>query len=198
MMFAIQLIMGPEDIKEKRITDAYSVHRAIYDLFSRERSEDSEHSGFLYADLGGSKLGRKIIIISNRKPINGKLSDSYIEIKQIPETFLDLDIYRYQLIINPTFKNNLDKKRKPIKNPDEIKEWFKNRSSQWGFSLQSVEVDSVKVLRFKKSGKMVTIEQAKVSGILSVIDRDLFKKSFFSGLGRAKAFGCGLLQICPV
>jgi CRISPR system Cascade subunit CasE len=35
-------------------------------------------------------------------------------------------------------------------------------------------------------------------GKLSVTDRELFKKGFQQGLGRAKSFGFGLLQIVPL
>jgi CRISPR system Cascade subunit CasE len=60
-------------------------------------------------------------------------------------------------------------------------------------------VDNVDVLHFKdKHDHLVTISQAHVQGQFTITDAAQFQNSFKQGVGRARAFGCGLLQIVPI
>ena len=54
------------------------------------------------------------------------------------------------------------------------------------------------VLQFAgKSKHLITISRAVIQGVLKVTDKERFRQSFAAGLGRGRAFGCGLLQIVP-
>ena len=44
----------------------------------------------------------------------------------------------------------------------------------------------------------VTISRAIITGALKVVDREKFRNSFYNGIGRERAFGCGLLQLAPI
>ena len=50
----------------------------------------------------------------------------------------------------------------------------------------------------QKGGQTVTQGQTNVQGRLEVIDKTKFIQSFQQGIGRGRAFGCGLLQIVPI
>ena len=52
--------------------------------------------------------------------------------------------------------------------------------------------------RFAKDGHDVSLKTSLIQGVLRVTDRERFKESFVKGIGRGRAFGCGLLQIVPV
>ncbi len=97
-------------------------------------------------------------------------------------------------------RDKITKKLVPICGHENIIKWFVEKSPSWGFSVQenSLQIICVDVDRFKKNGATVTIEKAKLKGILHVTDVEIFKRSFFCGIGRAKTFGCGLLQIMPI
>ena len=85
---------------------------------------------------------------------------------------------------------------------DAVAQWFRERAeASWGFqvSAQNLQVDSIDVLQFKdKKHRPVTIAQAHVQGVLRVTDKEVFANSFAKGIGRARAYGCGLLQIVPL
>jgi len=60
-------------------------------------------------------------------------------------------------------------------------------------------VDKIEIQQFKdKQQRQVTIAQAHIQGVLSIADQTQFKRSFTQGIGRARAYGCGLLQIVPL
>lgn len=82
--------------------------------------------------------------------------------------------------------------------------WLQQRAESCGFSFAtSTEGDPVAIVEsykqqkfFKKNNpKPVTISVLDFRGILTVTDPVLFKEKLFNGIGRGKAFGCGLMLI---
>jgi CRISPR system Cascade subunit CasE len=201
-MIASALHLSRADVKELKITDAYSLHRVVYDLFndvrSMEEKQTSVPSGILYADKGGDFHGRKILMLSDRKPNEpkyGKLSECIT----IADDFLAYENYRFEVVINPTKRENQSRKIIALRKREDIATWFIEKSPQWGFEVSSkhLEVREIEVKRFEKGGQTVTQGQAKIIGRLTVMDKIKFVQSFQNGIGRGRAFGCGLLQIVP-
>lgn len=205
-MIASVLKLDRQSIKALRITDPYSLHRVVYSLYEDVRSEEqkgaSQTSGILFADQGGDFSSRTILLLADREPA-ACVEGQYGEVlsKPISETFLGHSTYRFKVIVNPTRRDNVSRKLIPVKGREAIHAWFLERATAWGFSIatENLQVNSVEVLRFNdKQQRQVTVCQAHVQGILSVIDREQFRNSFSQGIGRAKSFGCGLLQIVPL
>lgn len=53
-------------------------------------------------------------------------------------------------------------------------------------------------ISFRKGSATATIARATLTGALTVTDREAFVRAACQGIGRARAFGCGLLQIVPL
>lgn len=206
-MIASVLHLDRKAVKALRITDAYSLHRVVYSLYEDARSLEaknaSQASGILYADQGGDFSGRRILLLADRMPtdcIDGQYGQ--VQSKPIAEGFLDHTQYRFKVIVNPTRRDSASRKLVPIKGREAIAQWFCQRAEQsWGFqvSAEHLQVDRVEVLQFKdKQQNPVTLAQAHLQGQLSISDRAQFRNSFVQGIGRGRAFGCGLLQIVPL
>lgn len=203
-LFASVLRLDRQAIKALRVTDLYSLHRVVYDLFNdvrtREQKLASVSSGIQWVDKGGDHQYRNIFILSCRLPTEPRAG--IIETKPLPANYLDHQCYRFSVTINPCKRENISRKLVPIKGKSEIVEWFTGRAStHWGFSVdpQHVQVDKIKVMRTKeKHSHSITLQQVDLSGYLTVTDRDRFASSVARGVGRGRAFGCGLLQIVPV
>ncbi|WP_349343549.1 type I-E CRISPR-associated protein Cas6/Cse3/CasE [Marinobacter sp. MMG032] len=206
-MIASVLHLDRKAVKELRITDPYSLHRVVYSLYDDVRSDKEKQgstaSGILFADQGGDVLNRKVLLLADRPPANC-LEGGYGEVqsKAVPDDFLDYERYRFQVVVNPTRRDSATRKLLPVKGRDAIKAWFCERAEKsWGFQVSPdhLQVDQVNIQRFKDKAKNpVTIAQASLQGELQVIDPEQFKTSFRLGIGRARAFGCGLLQIVPI
>ncbi len=218
-LIASVLHLSRGDIKALSVTDPYSLHRVVYSLFEDIRTEaekaQSTPSGILYADQGGNFQGRRILILSNRPPAagvpprgeeaaEGTPGGRYgqVESKALPEAFLSHDQYRFQVILNPTRRDNATRKLLPIRGRPEVANWFLKRAEvNWGFapSAPHLLVSRLEVLQFPgKHARKVTLAQAHLQGMLRVTDRSLFQKSFAQGIGRGRSFGCGLLQLAPL
>jgi CRISPR system Cascade subunit CasE len=131
------------------------------------------------------------------------------------------DIYRFRLRANPVIKYG-DKKQKEkgkkyesiaspnehtekdIENgasPDTQRNWLTKRAASFGFSLNEerfavVKTEWVKVV--KQGVKPFSFKAAEFEGILTVTDADLFKHTLELGIGREKAYGCGMMTVIRV
>ncbi len=202
-MIAGVLRLSRADIKALKITDAYSLHRVVYDLFEDVRSEEeklaSKASGILYADKGGDFSHRQILLLANRIPQQPQHGE--LQMRAIPDDFLQHERYRFEVTVNPTKREKATKRLVPIRGREAVTEWFMAKAPDaWGFSVDpaSLQVLKLTVREFDKQGHAVTQGQASLQGVLTVTDRSRFITSFQQGIGRGRAFGCGLLQIVPM
>jgi CRISPR system Cascade subunit CasE len=79
-------------------------------------------------------------------------------------------------------------------------QWLQERAAKYGFKLQegSFSVVQREVRKFHRQGNRVTLGIATFEGILEVTDTAQFIRALTGGIGRAKAYGCGLLTIARV
>lgn len=82
------------------------------------------------------------------------------------------------------------------------KQWLQKKAACCGFGFansdaedRSFDVVESETLRFNRQNKYVTLGVATFEGVLRVTDSEVFTRALTNGIGRAKAFGCGLLTI---
>jgi CRISPR system Cascade subunit CasE len=76
--------------------------------------------------------------------------------------------------------------------------WLLRKAEQGGFSvhLETVVAADQPLMRGRRDGNAwLTIEPCRFEGILEITDAERFRVSIMSGIGRAKAYGCGLLSV---
>lgn len=90
--------------------------------------------------------------------------------------------------------------------PAQQESWFLHRARDHGFSVPvgmlgtpEVVVAERRTARFSRrddvGAREVTVVMATFEGVLEVTDADLLRRSLTGGIGRAKAYGCGLLTL---
>lgn len=186
-----------------KIKDCYSLHRVVYDLFddirtAQEKRQDIS-SGIQWVDKGGDYHYRQLLILSDRLPRQTDVGE--LETKPLPPQFISYPHYRFCVCMNPTRRNNQTRRLEAVRGREAIADWFCRRTEQWGFQVEprQLQVDGVQVLQFDAGeNKSITLQQATLQGRLTVTQPDVFAQSFRQGIGRARTFGCGLLQIVPL
>lgn len=193
-MFLSMLELSINDCRALDIKDAYSIHKAVYTLFPQIEGDTRD---FLFADKGGDARGRKIIILSERRPIQPEHGN--LLTKPVPDAFLGWDSYAFEIILNPVKRDSKSRSLVPI-HKDDLSEWFSNKAPSFGLEIikETLTVQINSVQRFIKDNAEVIHSSATFTGQLKVIDRPMFIKSFSEGIGRAKGFGFGLLQLMPI
>ena len=77
--------------------------------------------------------------------------------------------------------------------------WLRARTDSNGFSIEPGQVvaDGYQQhrSRIKRQRRLIRYSSVDFQGILTVINTERFRKALISGIGKSKAFGCGLLLI---
>ena len=115
--------------------------------------------------------------------------------------------WRFRLCANPTRSSFKEKDEASGRGkvfahitPEHQKEWLLARAEACGFTLEKDAFDVVytqwKKFRKGADGKReVSLLMATYEGVLTITDADRFRRTLLSGIGREKAYGCGLLTI---
>jgi CRISPR system Cascade subunit CasE len=112
--------------------------------------------------------------------------------------------FRFRLCANPVHsvmqKENPSARGKIFGHvtADQQKTWLQQRSQKNGFELLSFDIVSRGERKFKRQEATMTLTVATYEGLLIIRDPDLLRKALTQGVGRAKAYGCGLLTLAPV
>jgi len=115
--------------------------------------------------------------------------------------------WAFRLTANPTHngRKNADAKdtqRFAYLREDEQRRWLVDRAARHGFAVAAQRDGQLNLsLRhrqtrtFKRGMHVVTLTTVTYDGVLEVTDTDAFRRTLTSGIGHAKAYGCGLLTL---
>lgn len=79
--------------------------------------------------------------------------------------------------------------------------WLADKAAPNGFSVDEAAVSpaggepAITLRRDQRKGGKSTLVRAEFNGVLTVTDSEAFANVLTSGIGRGKAFGCGLLTV---
>jgi CRISPR system Cascade subunit CasE len=125
------------------------------------------------------------IVQSNVPP--QQIKDSTV-IHYKPE-IIEGNFYIFRTAINSVARTNSKERYiEPI-------EWFQARNLGAEFEIKATE--HAPISDRASNGQIVRVNRWNVEGLLKVTDRDTLLTHIKTGLGRGKAWGCGLLSIVP-
>ncbi|MDT0529167.1 type I-E CRISPR-associated protein Cas6/Cse3/CasE [Micromonospora sp. DSM 115977] len=117
--------------------------------------------------------------------------------------------WAFRLTANPTHNGRKTTDAKETQRFGYLREeeqvgWLASRAARNGFAL-ATQQDGRPNLRlhrrqtqtFRRGMGAVTLTTVTYDGILHVTDADAFRRALTSGIGHAKAYGCGLLTLAP-
>lgn len=84
----------------------------------------------------------------------------------------------------------------PLRGPD-AEQWWMRRAAACGLSLRSANTTPVNDMCGSKAGQLVRHAATQFDGIMVVTDPDVLRSAILAGIGRGKAYGCGLLSVAP-
>ncbi|XKE45299.1 type I-E CRISPR-associated protein Cas6/Cse3/CasE [Halomonas organivorans] len=202
---------------------AYAAHQLLWQLFPEHqgarpflfRQEMEE------AEEGGAPRGLPLFyVLSDREPvpIAGLLE---VQCKPFSPALEDGERLAFRLRANPTVAKSVAGQRgrradvlMAAKYPFEAggerksqacveamdaaaREWLEARAESWGFRLPMLpEVGAYRQHALSKDkGRPIRFSSVDYEGLLEVTDPGRLIEAMAQGVGRAKAFGCGLLLI---
>ncbi len=191
MKYLAKGIVKKTDIK---IKDNYDWHKRLWDCFPDCKNDNR----FFLFKVDDKERFFQIFMLSEKEiiaPIWGKWQS-----KIISENFLNYELYKFEIKVNPTMRQNQTRKRIGIYKETDLKNWIERKAKSSGFVIEENSISfSPPISDFfyknKKRCKHITVT---FKGILKVTDRNLFVNSFNNGIGSAKSFGYGMLMLQPI
>jgi CRISPR system Cascade subunit CasE len=131
------------------------------------------------------------MLVVSRQPPAG-IASVNIETKRVKVDIRNGLVARFKLRANPT---TVDAKgsRHGIMDAYGQYEWLANASAKAGFSVEKVSIRPEGMM-YRRGAALWSVFY---DGVLRVTDDKLFEQAFLGGIGRSKAFGCGMLSIRP-
>jgi CRISPR system Cascade subunit CasE len=118
--------------------------------------------------------------------------------------------FAFRLMANPTRDLRVDngleqRKRVPLRQPAEQVGWLISKGEQHGFIIPASRQGSPDVaanpgprlVGKRREKRSIAIDPVRYDGHLVVTDAAAFTNAVINGIGRAKAYGCGLLSLTP-
>ncbi len=207
MTWLARMLLHRDNLAQLRFLDNYDWHRAAWACFPGMPDADRD---FLLR-LDWLTEGCRLYVLSRNRPTRPDWCPATAwGVKEIAPSFLQHDVYTFDLVANPTRKvrtfaydgsRTKNGKRLALVHEDEQRRWLVAKAEQHGFRLDEsapLAIDEIGPQPFVRKAKSGTHFGVRFRGLLHVTDRELFIRTFHQGIGSAKAFGFGMLLLQPV
>ncbi len=224
MSYCSRVTLDASDYQASRLMrnislNSYREHQALWKLFPDDPNAERD---FLFrADK--KPLQRLFYVVSQRQPIAGE--GWLVESKLYKPAISEGQMLAFTLRVNPivTRKDGTGKRQRHDVVMDEKhtinfsqlahdkrpampeliqtsgRKWLLSRSDKYGFEIaeQEVTVESYDQhqITTRGSSKPIRYSTMDLLGVVRVTDVERFTASLLSGIGPAKAFGCGLMMV---
>ncbi len=182
----------------------YEIHRALWKLFPVDAEAARD---FLFRVERSDRDHAEVLMQSGRQPETSTNGARILASREYPLSFQAGQRLRFLLVANPvkTINDEMGRKdtegetkkcRVPLIHEDDQRAWI-TRKYENAASLESLIIDPVLPLRFRKGkeDRAGKIQPVKFQGVLTVENPEAMIKLVHSGIGPAKAFGCGLVSL---
>lgn len=112
--------------------------------------------------------------------------------------------WAFRLSANPVHRATINGQSKVVAHVTVAQQirWLTERQDAMGVDLGTEEDPTFTLIRrevrkFRRDGGTVTLAVASFEGALRVKDPDRLREALTVGVGRAKAYGCGLMTLAP-
>ena len=187
-------------LAEPSVRNGYEIHRSLWRLFPNKLQRE-----FLFSVVErrfGS--GAKLLLQSAEPPIPPDKENQSITITRESKNigglkFPNGQFLRFRLVANPTkkIKDQNDSERAirvPYIGEENKVAWLK-RKLQGAARVCHAEAGDMEPIYFSKPGHRGKIQPVLFTGLLEIENGDAFLSIMREGIGAAKSFGCGLIQV---
>lgn len=185
----------------------YEIHRVLWRLFPEDAGAERD---FLFRVGQSDRNATEVLMQSLRKPEKSSDAARILASKEYPLSMQTGQRLRFLLVANPVKMINDEGGRKnavgepkkcrvPLVREDDQRAWIERKLLD-AAALETLTIDPVFPLRFRKGreDRAGKIQPVSFQGVLHVENAEAMTALVQTGIGPAKAFGCGLLSLARV
>lgn len=197
--------------KISALTNLGAYHSWVEKMFPEEFTrEERTRKLWRIDELKGKKY---LLLVSETKPEKSIMNvygvDESVQIKKYDEFISNRkngEKMKFRATLNATVSKSSGKKSGkrgrvlPILSVEEQMKYFMRISTSNGFSVSFDEffISESHMEKLKKNKeKPVSVNKVTYEGTLTITDIVLFKRALIGGIGRKKAYGCGMITVIP-
>lgn len=183
----------------------YEIHRVLWKLFPEDTEADRD---FLFRVERAGQQQAEVLLQSWREPITSATREArLLGSKPYHLNLQSGQRLLFLLLANPVKTINdesgrlnadgeIKKCRVPLIRDEELQAWLARKLDGLA-EIESVELEKRPAMSFRKASekRVGKVQPVSFRGVLSVADPEGLKTLTLSGIGPAKAFGCGLLSL---
>ena len=187
--------LSRNDFKSLKMKDSYSSHKAIYSLFPEIEGQTRD---FVFVEKKLELGAKTYLISSSRMPVQNDFGT--LEVKEVPDDFFSHSVYQFKTKVNPVTRSKANKKIIPITSDEDVKRWAIDLFAKKEILIHpdSFEIVESDVEIFKKGTSKITLNSATIAGRFQANNPQALKDAVEKGIGKAKTYGFGLLEISPL
>ena len=189
-MFQTLIHFNPSSIHAQRLLDQpYRIHYMLEHInTSRER--------ILW------RLNEDRLLVRHMNPLNWtELDKTHPNLGDRSHTRINLDVSvgTIQLFNLLAFIGKPDENGKwRLQQPEQYIEWIHRRSQHIGFKLLETQVNKAPTYFVRMNSTQMKAQPMKLAGIIQITDTTALGQSLQNGIGRMRAYGCGMLLLQPI
>lgn len=214
-MYLTRIAINPFLAEARKVLDdTHTLHRAVMGMFDAYHKDESgvttnraNGTGVPLWRLDAGRDSISLFVVSGDKPHTSDLAkrigwddgtDAAVMVADY-DGFLggirEGDTYAFMSTLNMTSRGR-DGKSIVAVSPNSKMVWLSNAAQRNGFKVNGIPDVSTIVDSFEKpDGKAVTLDKSTVTGVLTVTDADSVRLALSAGIGRGRAYGCGLITL---
>jgi len=197
----------------------YHAHQILWKLFPVDKKASRDFLFRMEINQGKSIF----YVVSERKPESVMTTFLNIDTKQYKPKIKKGDMLAFSLRANPTIAKKVDGKKNSVRHDvymnakkdgkmkgfkgkelnqyinERVKEWLIKREKYFGFQIDpaNLSIEGYFHHQFYKTNTKMNVRYSSIDyhGILMVTEPIKFTDTLYNGIGKSKAFGCGLLLV---
>lgn len=182
------------------------LHRRIMSLFPDHTGEEPRDFYRILHRLDIDTSGPRLLVQAGTEPQLDRLPDGYgtTAITDLDRLFERLALgqtVRYRILLNATkkvAKGEQAGKRIALGAPDTIT-WWDTRATANGLQLSGDPTLTASSLTGREpGGNKVTFKPWRLDGVANITNPDSVREFIVNGIGKGRAFGCGLLSVAVI
>lgn len=203
-MYRSKLTLDPLDPSvQQALRNVNDMHRNIMKAFDDPPSDSPRaENAVLYSVM--DHMGKPAVyVISQVKPDWSRVRgfdpvDDPMDFSGVRDRFSKGGVFGFRLFASPTKKVAREGKlssRVFLRTPEERSKWLQRQAEKYGFELISFSENTESKVMGRKKDMQINYTGVLFTGVLRIVDPDLFWKAYCGGIGPGKAYGLGMLMI---
>jgi len=188
------------------LDDTVKMHRRVMTLAEDNLGDQARHQAGILYRIETTPAGVHLLVQTRGEPLIGRLPDGYgtCETEDLRVRFESLSTgthVRYTIAANATkrlagVRGEKAGKLTTLTGAD-AEEWWRQRAAANGLDVDTVTAARQESARSGDRNRPIKHTVTRFDGTATVTDPDLLRIALEEGIGRAKAYGCGLLSLDP-